>query len=265
MTPTLDVLIVEDEPVVREAARKILAEEGLSSALAHDVDDAIATLEGTRCRVVLSDLMLPGASGLDLLDLTRKRWPGTEVVVITGYATLDNALAAFRRGAFDFVPKPFDIGELLSVVRRALRFSARSRELRSGPAASPARLSDQVNQSWFLGRHSWAGLHADGWATLGVAETFPHLMGAIERVELPAAEEHLTQGKLLARIFDTEENVYRVWSPLSGLVLSTNPRIRDSVHLIDLEPFGEGWLVRIIPDDLERERELLHSRDSQME
>ena len=128
MTRRLDVLVVEDEPVVREAARKILLEEDLSIATANDVEQAMTILEDTQCRIVLSDLMLPGASGFDLLESIRSRWPGTEVVMITGYATIENTLTTFQKGAFDFVAKPFDIGELLGVVRRALRFSSKDPE-----------------------------------------------------------------------------------------------------------------------------------------
>ncbi len=262
MTHRCDVLVVEDELVVREAARKILLEENLAVAMANDVDEAVAILEGTSCRLVLTDLMLPGASGFDLLGLTRKRWPSTEVVVITGYATVDHAVMTFREGAFDFVPKPFDIGELLGVVRRALRFSAdRPALLALAPSTSEDEVADERNDScYFLGRHSWARLHTDGSATLGVAETFPRLLDKIEQLELPAPEEHSRQGQLLARILAQGEIVYRVWSPLSGTVLAANPRISHSIDLIDRDPCGAGWLIRIIPHDLDRELELLDRR-----
>ena len=267
MTRRIDALIVEDEPVVREAARKILLEEDLSVATANDVDGAVAILQNTQCRIVLSDLMLPGVSGFALLELIRNRWPGTEVVVITGYATLENALTTFQKGAFDFVAKPFDIGELLGVVRRALRFSTKKPELQTfSPGTPTSRITDEPQERcFFLGRHSWARLHSDGSATLGVAETFPHLLGEIDRVELPAREERSTQGKLFARILTPGEIIYRIWSPLSGIVLAANERLLGSIDLIDRDPFGEGWLIRIIPDNLDRELDLLDQRRLQME
>jgi CheY-like chemotaxis protein len=266
MTRRIDVLVVEDEPVVRESARKILLEEDLSVVTANDVDEAMTILENTQCRIVLSDLMLPGASGFDLLESTRNRWPGTEGVMITGYATLENTLSTFQKGAFDFVAKPFDIGELTGVVRRALRFSMREPHRRTRPSATADGTADEPQeQLFFLGRHSWARLHADGSATLGVAETFPQLLGEIERVKLPAPEERSTQGRFFARFLTPGETIHRVWSPLSGIVLTANERLRDSAELIDQDPSGKGWLIRIIPDNLDRELDLLEQRRFWME
>lgn len=261
MTRRIDVLVVEDEPVVLAAARRILLEESLAVVTANGVEEATEILRQARCRVVLSDLKLPGASGFDLVELIRNRWPDIEVVVITGYATLDNALMTFRKGGFDFVAKPFDTGELLGVVRRALDFSARASETPLSPTGEPGnRGAEGPSRCFFLGRHSWARLDSDGSATLGVGETFPNLLGAIETIELLERGQRSTQGKLCARILTPGDIVHRVWSPLSGLVLAANPRLRDSSDLIDRDPFGAGWLVRIIPDDLERELGLLDER-----
>lgn len=263
MTSRLDVLVVEDERVVREAARRILLGEELAVATANDVGQAVGILESTPCRLVLSDLMLPGASGFDLLKLARDRWPSMAVIVITGYATLENALTAFREGAFDFVPKPFDVGELLGAVRRALRFSTDTEQLQAPSPSTPDLNAGggSEDRCFLLGGHSWARLHADGSATLGAAETFRDLMEEIALVNLPGQREHPKQGKLLARILTPQEIVYRVWSPLSGVVLATNPILASTPNLVNRDPFGEGWLAHIIPDNLDRELDLLIDAD----
>ena len=265
MTRRIDVLVVEDEPVVRAAARKILLNDELTVATAKDVADAIEFLNRSPCRLVLSDLKLPGASGFDLLASIRTLWPETEVVMITGYATLDNALATFGKGGFDFVAKPFDTGELLGVVRRALAYSKRasSAEWRSANSRSRGTDNRQDQACFFLGRHSWAKLDDDGSATIGVAETVSGLLGAVESFELLEAEQHATQGKLLARLSAPGEIVHRIVSPLSGVVLTVNALIRNSVELIDRDPLGRGWLVRIIPNNLELELALLDRRHFQ--
>ncbi|MCP4201477.1 MAG: response regulator [bacterium] len=264
MTRRIDVLVVEDEPVVVAAARKILREDDLEVVTANDVNEACEILRDTRCRLVLSDLKLPGASGFDLLELIQDRWPDIEVVVITGYATLDNALMTFRKGGFDFVAKPFDIGELLGVVRRALEFS--DKKLGTAPGTAGSGIGAVPGApSYFLGRHSWARLDSDGSATLGLAETFPDLLGEIETIELLEPEQRTMQGRLLARILTPGEIVHRVRSPLSGIVLTANPLIRDSIELINRDPFGKGWLTRIIPDNLDRELDFLDQRWLQME
>lgn len=247
-----DVLAVEDESVVLHAIGRILGLEGLSVDRAVDVQTALAELDASEYRLVLCDLMLPGARGFELLDHVRHNSPRTPVITITGWATVGNALEAFRRGAFDFIPKPFDVGELLGVARRSLGFY----EL-GGREWTPGRGTDPL---YSLGQHSWARLHPDGSATLGLAETFPGLTGDIDSMQLPEANEHVTQGKCLLRITGPEKIVHRVWAPLSGRIIAVNPKLVRSHELLETAPFLEGWLVRIIPENLDNELATLTRR-----
>jgi DNA-binding NtrC family response regulator len=136
------VLIVEDEPVVLRAAAMALAAHGIEFEKTTNVTGAAALLDTHVFSVVLTDLKLPGASGFEILELAKAVSPSPQVVIITGYATIENALESFRLGAFDFVPKPFDVGELVSVVDRALRFS-------DLPSSGTPKRTDR----YYLGRH----------------------------------------------------------------------------------------------------------------
>jgi len=118
--PDFDILVVDDEPVVLAAARKVLEPEGLSVDDAADAGVALKKLKRHTYGAVLCDLKLPGDGAPALLDFAREHLPNTPVVVITGYATQKSAMQSFNSGAFDFLPKPFDVDELLAVVRRAL-------------------------------------------------------------------------------------------------------------------------------------------------
>jgi CheY-like chemotaxis protein len=113
-------------------------------------------------RVVLCDLMLPGFSGFDLLERVTGELPGLPVILITGYATIENALRAFKKGAFDFLPKPFDVPELLGVVRRALR-AVELGAWRSLP--SPAERTAASGERG--GRTSWASTPGSRWTATG--------------------------------------------------------------------------------------------------
>ncbi|HEU4401264.1 MAG TPA: response regulator [Candidatus Polarisedimenticolia bacterium] len=115
-----DVLVVDDEPVVREAVCRVLGAAGLSVATARDAASALAHPALASCRLALCDLMLPDRTGMDLLADLRRLRPDLPVVVITGYATADHAARAREAGAFDFLAKPFEAEELLTVVRQAL-------------------------------------------------------------------------------------------------------------------------------------------------
>ena len=120
MNPTCDVLVVDDETVVRAAVRRILESEGWSVGEAVDATEALAHEGLAQCRLVLCDMMLPGWSGLELAREIRHRRPEVPIVMITGYATAENALRAIEAGATAFLAKPFDVNELLNQTRPIL-------------------------------------------------------------------------------------------------------------------------------------------------
>jgi len=115
-----DVLVIDDEPVVREAVRRVLETHGLRVATADDATSGLNHPALASCRLVLCDLMLPDRSGNEVLQEILRRHPRLPVVVITGYATRDEARRALEGGAVDFLAKPFEAQELMQSVQRAL-------------------------------------------------------------------------------------------------------------------------------------------------
>jgi CheY-like chemotaxis protein/glycine cleavage system H lipoate-binding protein len=254
-----DVLLVEDEPVVREAAARILRPEGVTVDHVENVAAALARLRRATHRVVVADLMLPGFSGFDLLERVSGERPELPVILVTGYATIENALAAFKKGAFDFLPKPFDVPELLGVVRRALHAAGQG-AWHSLPSAGPARRESRTSgQRHFLGQHAWATL-SDGVATIGLAESWPGLIHDIRELRLPSPGDHLTQGLACVEIATGDESIHRVWAPLSGTVLEVNAALREDPDLLNRDPLSSGWLARVAPADLETELNTLTYR-----
>lgn len=249
MTATAEVLIVEDDLLVLRAARKALSLGGFACEEAQDATSAMTLLERERYKLVLSDLMLPKISGLELLEHIQALDRPPQVVMITGYATLENALTSFRSGAFDFLPKPFDVAELLGVVQRALDYGDR---IRGAPIES-ASAGREITERYFLGRHCWTQLDPEGTATVGVGETFPGILHELVSAELPDPDEHVLQGQCLCSLRTTDNLVYRIWSPLTGRILVNNQRLETDLGIISSEPFTNGWLTRILPTDRARE------------
>ena len=129
MSERWDVLVVDDEAVVRDAVRLILGSEGWRVAQAGDADAALAHEALACCRLIFCDMMLPGQSGLDLVREMRQWRPEVPIVLITGYATDENASRAIDAGATAFLAKPFDDTELLNHARPVLeRTDAGGRE-----------------------------------------------------------------------------------------------------------------------------------------
>lgn len=123
MTSSCDILVVDDEPVVVDAVRMVLAHEGLAVTTVSDAESALAHPQLDQCRLVICDLMLPGRSGLEALKIIRQRRPSLPIIMITGYATLAHEEEVMTAGATAFLPKPFDESELLTVVRRVLAWA----------------------------------------------------------------------------------------------------------------------------------------------
>ena len=119
MTDPVRILVVDDEQVILDSARKILAPEGLSVMTALDAETALEVLPAHSPQIMITDLVLPGASGMKLLEKALEHDPRLVVILTTGYSTIDNAIAALKHGAFEFLPKPFTCEELLACVARA--------------------------------------------------------------------------------------------------------------------------------------------------
>ena len=117
----LDILVVDDEEDIRDLVAGVLEDEGYSPRTATDSDTALAAIADRRPSLVLLDVFLKGSrlDGLDLLDEIKRRDPSQPVLVISGHGNLDTAVAAIRRGAADFIEKPFEAQRLLLLVSRA--------------------------------------------------------------------------------------------------------------------------------------------------
>jgi DNA-binding NtrC family response regulator len=114
------VMVVDDDEGVRGVLAAVMGKAGYQTLLVEDGARLREVLGGPRPEVMLLDLKLPDADGLDLLPLVKRAWPQTEVIVLTGHATLDAAVEATKRGAYHFQKKPFDPKSLLLTVERAL-------------------------------------------------------------------------------------------------------------------------------------------------
>jgi DNA-binding NtrC family response regulator len=119
MNDKASILIVDDEEIVRRSHLRSLAGTGCHTEAAADGEEALRVLEKHPFDVVLLDLRLPGLNGLDVLKAIKSRWPESEVVVITGYPTIESAKEAVRLGAQNYLAKPIGPDDLLKAANDA--------------------------------------------------------------------------------------------------------------------------------------------------
>jgi two-component system, OmpR family, phosphate regulon sensor histidine kinase PhoR len=117
--PNALVLVVDDEQDIRDASERILSRVGYQVQKASRGDEALDILNKESVDIMLLDLKMPGMDGLEVLERVRKQNTQIQVIVITGYATVETAIEAMKQGAYDFIPKPFEPDQLRIVVNRA--------------------------------------------------------------------------------------------------------------------------------------------------
>ncbi len=140
--------IVDDDPSIRFVLEKALARESMSTrSFSHpaEVLDALAAVaDGTDAtaapQVLVSDIRMPGGSGLSLLEQVHALQPGLPVIIMTAYSDLDSAVSAFQRGAFEYLPKPFDLTKAVALIRRAVQESQREDVAQDSAEMAPEML-----------------------------------------------------------------------------------------------------------------------------
>jgi DNA-binding NtrC family response regulator len=114
-----DILVVDDDESIVQAFRAFLASEGHDCRVASNVDDAVREVSSGRPDLVITDVRMPGADGLEGLQRMRETAPGLPVIVMTAYGTSQTSIEAMRLGAFDYLSKPLDLDELRTLIRKA--------------------------------------------------------------------------------------------------------------------------------------------------
>ncbi|WP_310731555.1 nitrogen regulation protein NR(I), partial [Burkholderia pseudomultivorans] len=118
--------IVDDDQSIRWVLEKALARDSFATKSFANVRDALAALDHETPQVLVSDIRMPGGSGLELLQAVHERLPGLPVIIMTAFSDLDSAVAAFQGGAFEYLAKPFDVDKAVELIRRAVEESLRS-------------------------------------------------------------------------------------------------------------------------------------------
>lgn len=129
--------LVDDDEQVLDLIEQIFKEEGLRTWRFRQAEELLEVVEGTSFDIIISDLMLPGLTGLELLERLHRKGISTPFVLITGYASLDSAIEAVNRGAFSYIKKPFNIEEIRFVISRLRQRQTLLEEI--------ALLKEQVN------------------------------------------------------------------------------------------------------------------------
>jgi CheY-like chemotaxis protein/glycine cleavage system H lipoate-binding protein len=253
MPEQLRVLVVDDEEVVLQSVRKVLKSDEEHEFL---VDTALSPGEGLellepgKYDVVVTDLMMPGIDGLQLIDRIRQIDRDTRIVMITGYATMRTALQALRKGAFDYVAKPFTKDELRTVVKNAAQLKKMSNQPQATAEAPPA---GGEFRSFF--KQTYARLLPDGTMHFGIEPIFLSTIGTPLSMDIAKVGETIPQGLPFATVTSSNMRVFNLRAPFSARILKINQEAVKNFDVVREDPRGKGWLLHVIPMDFESELE----------
>jgi DNA-binding NtrC family response regulator len=119
MSDKTSILILDDEPIVSKRLKPSLEKKGYEVETFTRSADALERVKERRFDIVITDLKMEGVDGMQFLTEVKEKYPETEVIVITGFATMATAKESFNKGVFDFLAKPFKLGEIADVIAKA--------------------------------------------------------------------------------------------------------------------------------------------------
>ncbi len=144
---TESIMVVDDDQDLRDSVVEILENNGYTVMACETAEAALQKMAGTVPRLVLVDNMMPGMGGMALIPLLKKDYPGTKIIMITAFSTVDNAVAAMKSGADDYLTKPFRRDDLLMAVRRMLEMvKFESRQVDPDMDEALACLANQIRR-----------------------------------------------------------------------------------------------------------------------
>src|SRR5690606_35916936 len=150
MSTTASILVIDDEEIMREVLETLLTREGYSVRFARSAEEGLELARSMPFDVAIVDLMLPGMDGIAALEELKRINEDLPVLMITAFASVETAIAAMKRGAFDYITKPFKNDEVLVVLNNAVerrRLVAENRALRQNLQASANRFGGIIGRS----------------------------------------------------------------------------------------------------------------------
>ena len=256
------ILAVDDEKIILDSLRKTLVFAGYSIDTVEKGSEALGLIRKNDYDFVFTDLKMPGMDGVEVTRAVKHLRPDIDVIVVTGYASIDTAVETVRLGAVDYVQKPFTQDELLEFVKSSLikrqdklekQMLHKVHLIKPGTSESKSRFDLNVPAGVFISpQHTWAKIELNGMVRVGLDDLVRKIFEKIDRVELSEAGRTIKRGETL---FSLQYGDYslKIPSPLSGKIVVVNSEHADHPEWLSIKPFELSWMCGIEPSDLARE------------
>jgi CheY-like chemotaxis protein len=260
--PVARILCVDDEEVILGSFRKILVLDGYSVDTVASGPEAISLIKSHHYDFVFTDLKMPEMDGVEVTKTVKYLRPDIDVVIITGYATVETAVDCMKFGAMDYVQKPFTEDELLGFVRKSLLKRQDRIQKQLKPRVLITHLSEDekigsgefaIPGGVFLSEgHCWAAVAQDGTVKVGIDDFAKKLIGKIDDIEFPNLGMNIIKGQPLFIVRQNNKSI-QFNSPVSGQVKKVNLEVGDDIGSLEFTTYEKNWICIIDADKLDTE------------
>lgn len=258
--PKAKILCVDDEPVILDSFRKILVLDGYSIDTVESGKEALGLVQTRSYDFVYTDLKMPEMDGVEVTKAVKHLRPDIDVIIITGFATVETAVECMKFGAMDYVQKPFTEDELLEFTRKSLI----KREDKISKTIKPkVRITHSMETEGIISpefripggvfiseNHCWLSLDEDGDVRVGIDDFAKKIIGRIDFIELP--ETGLISGKD-KQLFIVKQGQRKIIfkSPVHGKVREVNNFINKELDSLNISPYDKNWICMLEADNLD--------------
>jgi CheY-like chemotaxis protein/glycine cleavage system H lipoate-binding protein len=256
------ILCVDDESIILDSFRKILVLDGYSIDTVENGKEALGLVQKNHYDFVFTDLKMPEMSGEEVTKAVKHIRPDIDVVIITGFATVESAVECMQYGAMDYLQKPFTEEELLSKVKEFL--IKRKENIKSSlkPQVNITHFDDSTSSEdsdfsipggVFISRaHVWLNIDQSGKVKVGIDDFAKKIIGKVNGIDSPNLGMEISVGQT---IFSIKQDNKRISfpSPISGKVLKTNKELSKSPELLDESPYASNWVCELDCNNLDEE------------
>jgi CheY-like chemotaxis protein len=261
-SPKARILAVDDEKIILDSLRKMLVLGGYSIDTVESGEEALGLVSKRDYDFLFTDLKMPGMDGVEVTKAVKHLRPDIDVIVITGYGTIESAVETVQYGAMDYVEKPFTEDELLAfvktaVIKRQARLEKQVRHkvrlVKPGIGESKSRFELNVPAGAFISRqHAWARIELNGAVRIGLDDLIRKIFRQVDGVNLPETGSKIAKGETLFSITYGDYSL-NIPSPISGTVISVNSEHSEHPEWLAIKPFELSWMCRVEPSNLAAE------------
>lgn len=239
------ILVVDDDPVVSLSCQRILGAEGFDTSISGRGQEALGLIGKENFGLLISDIRLPDMSGMSVLREAKNIQPDMEVIMMTGYPTLEDAKESIRLGAVDYVEKPFAPDFMAGIARKVFD--------RRGWAIKRALIEQfkehivplEVNGITYHENGVWTKAAKDGSLEIGCDVRYLFLGGDLVYVEFIKGLEIVKAGEPFARLLTSKGDIVDLASPTTMYLKKVNMQANDVVVTLSNSCISEGWLLRL--------------------